>query len=247
LAHLTARKLALFDSMRKCPEEAVMKNGKLVYFRAKTWMYELSPFEETLFLDADMLWFSARSVNQLIATLGDVEWTIQNRGYIDLSQQGNESEKYFWGDIKDVRKCFPQGRLYSLHSELVWFKRSDATKAYFDLVRQVYDHPPVKAFEFAGDIADELAFALACMRLDRYPHRTPFSPVYWYKMDSRQGTEITRLKEKFYAYSVGGCDVSALEMKKYNFLARGYASRMGVQYPFRLQPKRKFLPERHSI
>lgn len=248
LSRLSEQKLAFFDSMSECPQEAIMKNGKVAYFKAKTWMYELSPFQETLFLDADMIWFGnrGRNVHTLIESLKGVEWTIQNRERFDLAKP-EVNPKWMWGSVPELREKHKVGYLYSLHSELVWFKRSDRVKAYFEKVKEIFDNPPITANAFAGDIADEFAFAMACLQLDMHPHETPFLPVYWYKLDARHGTEISRLKEKFYAWSAGGNNMSPLEIRKYETMVNGYAYQMRIPGKFKLHKKLTYLRERVDL
>lgn len=247
LNHLNDQKRSFFDTMSVCPDEAFMKKGKIAYFKAKTWMYDLSPFDNTLFLDADIIWFMYRSVNNLIQQLSQVDFTIQNREWWDLSNPESEKVKWMWGRVADLRKQFEKGKLWSLHSELVWFKKCQKNKEYFDWVKELFDNPPIPASDFAGDIADEFAFAIACLITGMEPHQSPFLPIYWHKLDHRQGTELARLKDKFYGYSVGGNNLRETEIEKYNLLARGYAQRAGVQNPFRLLPKKRVLAERKSM
>lgn len=249
---LTPDKLALFDSMSECPQEAFMKKGKVAYFKAKTWMYDLSPFDKTLFLDADMLWISnrERSVHDIIASLADVDFTIQNRESFDLANPESEKAKWMWGKISELRKQFTTGKLYSLHSECVWFKKCDRIKEYFQWVKEIFDKPEsfdLTPSEFAGDIADEFAFAVAMLYTGVSPHKEPFHPVYWARLDSKMGSSIVTLKDKFSAISFGGKEMGAPDISKYKTMVRGYGQRMGIRRPHIIQPKRKFLKERKAL
>lgn len=208
-------------------------------------MYDLSPFDDTVFLDADIIWFN-RSVQEIIDGLKDVEFTIQNRGFLDLN--GEQNHKYFWANYKEVKEKFrdtskPNVKLYSLHSEFVWFKRSESNKLFFDKVKDLYENPPVKTEPFAGDVADEFAFGLASIMTGKEPHQTPFVPVYWQQLDKADGFEIPVIQKKYYGFSAGGNAHTRIAEEKYNILARAYASRHGL-HPFLLKKKRNIMPER---
>lgn len=247
---LSPEKRGMFDSMAECPAEAYTKNGKTAYFKAKTWMYDLSPFEQTVFLDADMLWIAnrERSIHNIIASLADVDFTIQNRQSWDLADANSERVKWMWGDVRELRKRFSnQGKLYSLHSEFVWFKKCPKVQEYFGYVKEVFDNPEIKASSFAGDIADEFAFAYACLLTGMKPHAEPFHPVYWVHLDSKEGKTITRLKEKFQAISFGGKTLDSFTINQYRTMVKAYGMRMGIRNPHTIQPKRRFLPERKSM
>ncbi len=230
--------LHLVDSHCECPEEFTLKDSKRNYFRAKTFMYELSPFEDTLFLDADVVMM--KSLQPVIDEIKHLNWTIQNRSFLDLSLE--KPGKYFWANIREIKEKYT-GKIYSLHSEFLWFKKSEESKKYFDKVREIYDNPPVKPVDFAGDVADELAFALACNILKVDPHRTPFVPIYWTNLDFRDGYRKQKLKNKYFGYSAGGNRMKQHIIDEYNQIARSAAQRLGLK-SFRLLKKRDILPER---
>lgn len=245
LAHVQDR-LKFFDSMSECPEEAYMKKGFIRYFKAKTFMYDLSPFDNTLFLDADIIWLN-RPVDEIINQLSDVDFTIQNRGFLDL--KGSQKHKYFWANYGEMQRKYSgvgTSRLYSLHSEFVWFKKTEENKKYFDRVKEIYENPPVHPEIFAGDVADELAFGIACIEQGKEPHQTPFVPVYWQQLDKNDGLEIPVIQKKYYGYSVGGNSHPRIVEEKYNILARAYASQNGLS-PQLLKKKKGLLPERNRM
>lgn len=238
-------RMRFFDTTEECPVECLMKNGFIRYFRAKTCMYDLSPFDNTIFLDADVVMFANRSIFELVLNeLSDVDFTIQNRGRFDLKEP--QKQKYFWAQYKDVQdkyKDYENHYLYSLHSEFVWFKRTDANKAMFDRMKEIYDHPPIHPEIFAGDVADEFTFALAGIEQNRHPHKTPFPVLYWQQLDKNDGLQIPDIQKKYWGFSAGGNSHPKIVEQNYNILARAYASKFGVM-PFLLKKKKGLMPER---
>lgn len=247
LSHLTPDKLALFSSTKEVPNEFITTGDKTTFFKAKTHIYDLSPFDVTLYLDVDMLWNGGKKpMHQAFEFLKGVEFTIQNRDTIDLSRTAINADEWLWGDANDVKKAYnlKEGRLYGLHAELIYFTKSAANKAYFEKVREVYSNPIAPPKPFAGGIADEYAFAIASVLTGHYPHQTPFMMVYWYKMDGRTTASLSGITESYWAYSAGGNVYPPKMIEQYNILAQAYAKGVGVQYPWKLRAKRAFIPER---
>lgn len=238
LNHLNEAQKSLFDSMAVCPDEAIVKNGKLAYFKAKTHLYELSPFRETLYLDADTIWLYQKSIISFISELSDVtDFTMQNRGVM--------KGKYMWANPEDIYAKYPGKQLIELNSELIYFKKTEDVKIFFEKAKELFMNPGIAASLFAGDIADELPFAMAMMELDYYPHQSPYVPVFWFLADGRQGTSIQyALTHGYYAYSVGGHRTTEDVSNRYNSLARAAVSIVGITPAFRVKPKRRYLQER---
>lgn len=218
-------RLHFFDSMSEAPQETFMKQGRKRYFKVKTHIYDLSPFDNTVFLDADLIWFQRPLMELVLNELMDVDFTIQNRQKFDLRNGVNP--QYFWAKYSDVKqwgKDFDNHFLYSLHSEFIWFKKTEANKIYFDQVKAFYDNPPVTPTKFAGDVADELPFALSCMKLNVNPHKTPFVPVCWSQLDVKAGYDISKLKQNYYGYSVGGNAIAKQMSDTYNIMVGSYGN-----------------------
>ena len=71
----------LFDQMHTMPEEYYITNGIEKYLKAKTHIYDLSPFDETIFLDVDMIWNPKKKPEDLFEELKNLNFTMCNEGY----------------------------------------------------------------------------------------------------------------------------------------------------------------------
>ena len=248
ISHLTEAHKALFTSMQECPPKYYTKNGNTVYLKAKTFVYELSPFEETLFLDADMIWFSnpkKQNATTVFNKLQGVELTFQNRGYFDLKADIINEHYSNWCNIKEVKEKYltgaiekDAGRFYHLHSEFIYFARSESNRQFFKLAQQIFDKPKVKSAEFDGDIPDELAFDIAVAITGKNPHRDNFKPVHWFAMDGR--ANLHELQHKYCGLSMGGNNLPPAVMEKYKMLAKFYARALKLPYSFSIQPKKRW-------
>lgn len=239
-----------FDHFIPVPREAYTRAGKTEYIKSKTWMYELSPFDATLFLDVDMLWHPGQKVSDVFKMLTKVKVTFQNRGFLNLAPAILPKDYSMWADVNEIKQAygFKKGKYYQLHSEFVFFRKCDEVKKFFDDAREIYDHLKVKSFVFGGAIPDELPFGIAMIKNNCYPHKDNFVPVYW-EVTEKQNLQrkLERLYSEFYAYSTGGSFHTKTMKSFYNNLAKFFFNREGLQYPYFLQNKREYLPERSNL
>jgi hypothetical protein len=240
------RQKDLFNDFIILDADKFIVNDKIVFNNATVLVYDLSPYDVTMKLDADMIWIAGRSVAALFDELNDVDITFSNRGY------GWDKGNSVWADedaIKTAYKLTGEERLYKIYGEFLYFKKAAAIKKYFDTVVKIYNKKKIKTKEFAnGNFTDELAFQIACMQTEIYPHQDNFTPIYngflGYKNLVRKYPY--ELKE-FYGYSIGGNVTDAFTKNNYNILAKSYFAKLGLSNPYQVVDKRKFLPERTSI
>lgn len=242
ITHIQAAHKALFTSMAECPAECYTKNGRSVYLKAKTHIYDLSPFEKTIMLDADMLFLSDESKKgawQLFQDLKDVEFTFQNRGFLDLSAETLDPTFSRWANVNEVKAVYQTtGKFYHLASEFIYFTRTDSNKEFFDLAKKIFDEPKVKSFVFDNDIPDELAFDIAAAVLGKYPHKDNYVPIYWFATDKKKGLQDVR--KTHYGLSIGGNVLPDDVLNKYLNEAKAHARRLGLPYHFKVFPKKQW-------
>lgn len=231
----------LFDSYIEPEEKIYTHDGQLEFIKSKLYMYDLSPFEETLFLDVDQIVMQDRKLSDIFLELKEVDLTFSNTGKSDVS---------IWADVKEVHQLYGPGDFWNFHSELVYFKKSKAAKAFFTMAKRIYGERKIKsATRFAGSaMADELAFQAAAMKTGIYPHKENWLPNFWYRRDQRRaGLYPYQLKHEYYTYSIGGPTLADNVATNYNNLAIHYANKMGLQNAYKARDKRTFLPERNKI
>lgn len=231
---------SLFDFEVKVPDESWQTNGKVEYIKIKTWMYDFSPFQRTLFLDVDMVWLLSKKPSELFDECEGLDWTMSNTGL---------SDKSIWCNIEDVRKIYPNVQMWNYHSECIYFTKSDKVKKYFDTVKSTYVNPDVKGTMFGGaSIADELAFQLASLKLNEFPHKENWTPIFWYARD-RKATHLQpyKLSETYFAYSIGGNKVPSTIRNNFATVSNYHAKQSGLGKPYKVRDKKSFIPERRSL
>lgn len=234
-------KMRFFDSHEVINEDYIKINGDVKYFKAKTHIYDLSPFQETIYLDADMVW-CRQPVENAFNELSAVDFTIANRGEEVIS----DTTKWLWGNPQDFKQF--GAILPNYHSEFVYFKKCERIKAYFDLVKETYLNPPIPHKQFAGHIADEFAFTIASVKMDVRPHKVPYVPTYWMFVDkSKFGINFETIFNNFYCFSVGGAAYSKQMKDYYDKAVKANAQIMNAGQVWQLKPKRSYLAERHTL
>jgi hypothetical protein len=279
-AHLTDAHRALFSSSAECPVEyytrqtpapnppkgALIQNtvesemavkapfgglgADLEYIKAKTHLYELTPFEETLFLDVDMYILPTTRMSEVMTELSSVcHYTIENRGYADLSLPDAKLDPLYstWVNILDVKKHYQTtGRFYHLHSEFVFFKKNEKNKRFFETVREVYDRRPVPWTVFDGAVPDEYAFDIATCITGHYPHQDGYIAIYWHGMDGRKDWNKDVVKN-YIGFSLGGNYIPDWITGKVNAYKQLFRKALKLPHLFHVAPKRRWNVKRRTM
>lgn len=235
ICNIPTDRLARFDQHEMLPDYIINHEGKTKYFRAKTFLYDLSPFDNTLYLDVDGLWLH-KPVEEIFTMLKDVDFTIANRG----GEEIKDHTKWLWGHPKEFKEKYGSW-LPNYHSEFVWFKKSERAQKYFDVVKEVYDNPPIASKPFAGGLADEYAYVIASVVTGIQPHKVPFIPTYWQFVDRKRGTGMKYITENHYYYSMGGNVHSSRMKMDYDRIAMSNAAMAKIYGGvYQLRNKRSF-------
>jgi hypothetical protein len=247
ITHFNDHMKSLFDHMILVDAEHYTKNGKVEYIKAKTSIYDLTPFSETVYLDVDMIWLPNNPIGKLFDELKDVDFTIQNRGFVDISNPDIAHDHSWWVNVKEMKDAyeFKEGKYFTLSSELIYFKKKKEVKKFFADAKKIYDNIKVKYMEFAGGIPDELVFSISMIKNNFYPHLPYYTPVYWEKAELKRmhGKE---LQDKHVAYSLGGRQNTPQMSRTYDNLVTYYSRHFGVQNIFKAQNKNNFLKQERS-
>lgn len=234
-----------FDGMIECPSEYYTTGGMSDYLKAKTFLYELSPYKKTIFIDADVIWLPQKPITQLFNEFENIIFTISNRG----RQKISEAKKGFihWADPKDIESVYGnKGWLYNLASEFIYFTKCKEIKKLFKLAQQIYIDPKIPFKKFAHKIPDELPFEIAMMKLGIDPHQSPYFPFYWEQFE-KKAMPVHEMYGKYYGYSLGGNVNTKGQEQIYNNLANNYNSKFGVRGYFPAKNKQSWLTERQSL
>lgn len=245
IKYLSKEELELFTSMDIVPTAYYDRKKGVQYIRTKMFMYELSPFEQTLFLDCDLLWLKKQPL-ELLEELDGNPISYQNYGFADLSKDV-DPDFNMWADVNEVKKVYAlsDGRYYQIHSEVFYFEKGAIAKKYFKTALKVYDNLKVKAKVFAGAVPDELPFTIASAQLEVFPHKDDFRPSYWTRLGGFKHMYL--LSDEYYLISMAGTNSASSVIDNYNILTSAAYHKLGLQYPYKWKNKKSFLKERKTI
>lgn len=235
IAHLSEDQKRVFDNIIECPSEYFSTS----YIRAKTFLYDLSPFDQTLFLDADMLWSPYQSLKTFMDSFTE---KIQFATRSEIIDGLGFSE---WCDIKQVMKDFGIDYYYDLSSEVIWFEKCKEVKKVFKDAQKAYDSKLLVTKKFAGAKPDEPAFSIAIAK-SGIKMRCPFKPTYWCHAEAKKFLSQKEIFE-YPAMSVGGSWNQQNIKDIYNNTAKWYAFKHGVKISYPLLDKKNYLKERSLI
>jgi len=230
--HLSTNQRGIFDELIEIPSEIPGGWG------AKLYLDKLSPYHETLYLDADMLWLPYRKPSELFEELNPYEYT----GITEGKTGDPNLAYYFWADESEIREKYKVESVYQWRSEVIYFKKE--TKL-FNKARKINPTVALKSVKkFGTGIPDELYINIAAALLDIHPHRYKWTPAYW----PRLFKDVIKPDLSGYYLISFGSNWASTNMKKYYMtVLKSAANKLGVLPMFELTSKRSFMPERQKM
>lgn len=244
ITRLDEQYLSLFTDFVEVKDEHITLNdNKECFIKAKAHMDELTPYDYTLFIDADVLALNNESINAEIEKLRGVEFAIKNSGYTTFDAETVNADSKQWANIYEVRDKFgfANEKIWNVHSEFIWWKKGHKV---FSKWVENFENIRVNNIEFGGCIPDELPLWIAMCQLGVEPHQSNWHPTYW-PMDSRKMKRLKDMKEEGYCgISIGGNNIHSVQREAYDVLITIYAKRLNLRHSFKAQPKRKWVANR---
>ena len=240
----------LFNQVITLPSSDFTVDGKIVFNHATVRMYEYTPFDVTIKLDADMIWIPGKNPADLFSDLQKLDIAFETMGSSPLL---DGADKSVWADVSDIKETYglsTADRIYKIYGEFLYFKKGKKAEKFFNTAKQVYFEQKVKCYPFSnGTFTDELAFQIACMQTGIYPHAEEYTPVYniFLKIGLQRAYPYQLGDKGFYGYSIGGNRLDTFKKEQYNLLALHYFNKLGLSMPYKAEDKRTFLQERKQL
>jgi hypothetical protein len=240
ITRLDEQYLSLFTDFVLIDDKHITLNDNIECFiKAKAHMDELTPYDYTLFLDADVLALNNGTINAEIEKLKDIDFTIKNKGL-------NKTVS-IWADMNEVVKVYELENkdVYEIHSEFIWWKKGHPAMVKW---AENFENLKVKPTNFAGCVADELPLFISMAQTNTKPHIDNYNPIYWFNQDSKLQKRIKDMKEEGYCgLSIGGNAIPTVQREAYDVLVTIYAKILNLRQTFKAQPKRKWLANRTHL
>jgi hypothetical protein len=249
MRYIDAQRQKLFDGILTCPDEYTTFRGRKSYVKPKVYLNHFSPYDQTIFLDVDMIMTPKKSIRDVFDECDGVQFTMQNRGHLDLAKvQDPDAMFIIWastGKIKDAFG-FESGKLYNLSSEFIYWEKSKKTDGLFARAQSLFESPKVRHIDFGGGVPDELPFTCSMIEMSMYPHKDVWRPIFWESFDKVQPQEKI-INERFFGVSLGGNIVPKYTRKIYTNLVKFYGKHHGLTTHRPIKDKRQFIQERKTI
>jgi hypothetical protein len=208
-----------FDTKQICPKEYYTNIGQTVYIKAKTHMLDLTPFDETIFIDVDTIIFGGKNLNKLFEEFKDLEFTSENYGLIKRERK----DPHFWFNIQDAIAAYDfKHDIYEICTQFLYFKKTDKVKEFFEVVKDVYVNPKIKGTKFDSYLPDEMAFNIATGLTGIKPHKAPYKLMFWEKTDTN--LSWSDVVKNYIGYSIGGNYISSKASTIYHNLAKAQSN-----------------------
>jgi hypothetical protein len=192
-----------------------------------------------------MLCVPTKNIQGLIDQLQDVDFTVQNRGFIDLANPNLKDSLQHWANVTEIAEQYGQKKLPSLSSEIIWFKASEKVSRVFEEAKAVHDNLKVSPnAEFNGGVPDELPLSIAMMQLDLMPHKAHWTPSYW--VLAEQVKDLKEVYSNYHLISLGGAGHQGMFAKKLKSVLSYISNRTGHSLSW-VAPKRNWNPNRFKL
>ena len=160
----------LFDQVIEAPDHPTLRGAM-----NKARLFELTPYERTLYVDADCLLFSPR-IEFFWRKYRDHPFAVEGqkltKGPVFSCSLGEK-------DAATLCRLLDIPYLSAFNAGVMYFERTAASKAVFDKVLSLFDGPHRDAISYrykhAGEYADEPFFGAALGALDIAPFEPPLT------------------------------------------------------------------------
>lgn len=243
ISSLTVEQLALFDALVYDVEKDVADGD---FMRAKTRMFWYSPWDATMYLDADTAWCPGRIPAKLFQEIGKYDFTAQCNTYFNIEKgvSGNVGYTY-WGEARKIADYYSlkSGRLPQLNSSFLWWKKNTRTENLFAIAAREYDNPnaPLQ-IPFRSGKPDEFFFNVACASTGILPHRFHWHPLHLPYLHKKEVVP-SMIQSRHWGMTLAGNVMKKVSYNIYNKWVEEAAERKGYSTFFPHIDKREVIPE----
>jgi len=234
LSHLSASQVAVFSHKIEAPDD--YRTG----FGVKLHLDQLTPFDQTLCLDVDMLWLSKKP-SDLFDELKGKKFSIITEGDSDKPNP----KYYFWAEAKEIQSVYKVGKVHQTRSEVMYFEKG--TKV-FEKARELTPELQLKTIRMFGEfIPDELYFNITMAILKVDPHVAIWKPAYWCRLHGEIMPNLSVLYREYYLLSFGSNAASPVMKRAYDNIMAVVCNKLRLPYQFKLKSKKEWAPGRLKI
>ena len=246
IAHINQRNMHVFDNKFEVSDTSQP-------FGAKLLLDQFTPYERTIYIDADTLWINKYGPTELFNKLKGIPFTGITEGFYDYDNPAkSDVSKIYptWADLDEIKQAYGcSGKIYQWRSEFIYFEKNETAQKLFARMREVYGlaHLLSTVKKFADHIPDELAINIATNELNVSPHQYKWQPTYWDRLHGGNMADIGDLQTNYYAISCGSNGGSGALKRVYDRVCAASAARLRLQHVFPLVNKKEMMTNRQLM
>jgi len=207
-------------------------------FGTKLHLDQLTPFDQTLYCDADMLWLG-RKPSLLFEQLAGTDFTCITEG----DSVKPNPKYYFWAEPAEIKEAYKVEWVPQTRSEVIYFEKG--TKV-FKKARELNPEKKLNTIRKFGEwIPDELYFNIALAVLDK--RLLTFNPAYWARLHNEVMPNLSVLYKDYFLLSFGSNAASPTMKRAYDNVMAVVCSKLRMPYMFKLKSKKEWAPGRLKI
>lgn len=209
----------------------------------KMHAYDLTPFDNTLLLDVDMVWLPKQKPSELFDQLKGKIFT----GITEGSTDNPSGHYFFWADIQEIRDKYGVNKVYQWRTEVIYFEKNSNVESMFEKAKEIHENPGLKSLkQFANGVPDELALNISAAMHDVHPHVDGWQPSYWAQLFRNTVPDPSTLYSRYYLLSLGGNHTTENVKLLYNNIVKAQAPKVGLSHCYPAQSKHSFLENRRK-
>ena len=223
IKHLNEKELNYFDYLINVPpKEFENKN----YFRVKLLLNDLSPFDKTIYLDADNI-FTDKKISWLYGEVSQSDFFIGKNGQYDYKTGKKTSSLYnYW--TEDEKACCDYHGINEILPQTIsgffYFEKTAWVATMFNQALKVYDDKNTPSHTWGGGKADEYCFNVALGKLN-YKQRD-FHCLYFDKLHGFK--EPFEIYQDYFGIAMGGHRMSKPITELYDKMVTKYCEIEGL-------------------
>lgn len=222
ISHLSKEEKNLFDQFIIADPQDYTIDGKTQYQRVKLCLDKYTPFDGSLYIDVDTIWFPKKKISDLLQNLEEFDFYIGKNGeYNPASRTGTGQNYTYWGRqhliirYHKLRNTLPQ-----TVSGVFWFKKSVFSAEVFARAQAIYTDRMAPCVKWANGKPDEYCFNVALSEMAYSQKDAHF--VYFDKINGQIDRE--RIFNNFWGMAAGGNKLAPKVADFYNDLVLMYQS-----------------------
>lgn len=209
-------------------------------FSLKTRLYEFTPYDRTLYMDADTI----------VLPKADIETFIKKLRGFNIINNLKDKDFCIWAEPEEVRRITGNNSdpFYHYFSEMMFFEKNYIIENYFKEVRFAYVNTHLDYRGIADQMPDELAYLIASMRTGVKPDIPNWSPLFWHFRNRKDSSlQAYELSKKYIGYSIGGNNLPEYVKATYNNCLSFYEHKMNIKGLTRATDKRLIFRNRINL